>query len=330
MAISPDLGTPEEAAAEPGPAPATGEPAPLTPPDVIKTYRYLRIGMVGAVVLLAASIGIERGKVDCWQTSISAYYYTPVRAIFVGCLMAVGLSLIVYKGRSPGEDPCLNLAGMLAPVVAIVPTKDVGTCWSIEPAPSPVKADGSFDAWVLANITNNFDALLVVGAIGLAATAFIALWVNRKDFIGAARAQLWTTASLAGTFIALVVAWWLSRHWSGFYSRAHSYAAIAMFASLIGAIAVVTLDTRHRRPRWWLSYAAVAALMVLGAAVIGLTRVFGDHTVFALEAYEIALFGAYWMIQTAEKWDEDVEGVKPAVVTVSVAPAPESQPSGLI
>jgi hypothetical protein len=106
---------------------------------VIKTYRYLRLGMVGAVVLLAASIGIERSKVGCWQTSISAYYYTPVRAIFVGSLMAVGLSLIVYKGRGRGEDLCLNFAGMLAPVVAIVPTKNVGTCWSIEPRPSPVK-----------------------------------------------------------------------------------------------------------------------------------------------------------------------------------------------
>lgn len=46
---------------------------PLRSRDAIKTYRYLRIGMIGAVFLLAASIGIERSKVDCWQTSISAY-----------------------------------------------------------------------------------------------------------------------------------------------------------------------------------------------------------------------------------------------------------------
>jgi hypothetical protein len=68
--------------------------------DAIKTYRYLRRGMIGAVVLLAVSIAIERSKVDCWQTSISAHYYTPVRAIFVGSMIAVGLSLVVYKGRS--------------------------------------------------------------------------------------------------------------------------------------------------------------------------------------------------------------------------------------
>jgi hypothetical protein len=103
----------------------TGQP--LRSQDAIKTYRYLRIGMIGAVVLLAASIAIERSKVDCWQTWISAYYYTPVRAIFVGSMIAVGLSLIVYKGRA-WEDACLNFAGMLAPVVAVVPTTDVGRC----------------------------------------------------------------------------------------------------------------------------------------------------------------------------------------------------------
>ena len=42
----------------------------------IQTYRYLRLGLVGGVVLLAASILIERAEVDCWQTSVSGYYYT--------------------------------------------------------------------------------------------------------------------------------------------------------------------------------------------------------------------------------------------------------------
>ena len=89
--------------------------------DAIKTYRYLRVGMIGAVVLLAASISIEIVKAGCAQTSISAYYYTPARAIFVGAMFVVGVSLIVYKGRTPWEDNWLNVAGMLAPVVAVVP-----------------------------------------------------------------------------------------------------------------------------------------------------------------------------------------------------------------
>jgi hypothetical protein len=108
----------------------------------VVTYRYLRLGMVGVVLLLGVSILIERWQVDCWQTSVSAYYYTPVRAVFVGGLMAIALALIVIKGSTTWEDATLNAAGMLAPVVAVVPTADVGRCWSVAPGPSPVGTDG--------------------------------------------------------------------------------------------------------------------------------------------------------------------------------------------
>jgi hypothetical protein len=112
-----------------------------------KTYRYVRIGMVGATVLLGTPVLIEHNTVEpaCWQTSISAYYYSPVRAVFVGALMAIGLSLIVIKGSTWPEDVCLNVAGMLAPVVALVPTADHGTCWSVEPIPLPTVPNPSGD-----------------------------------------------------------------------------------------------------------------------------------------------------------------------------------------
>jgi hypothetical protein len=75
---------------------------------------------------------------------------------------------------------------------------------------------------------------------------------------------------------------------------------------LIGAVVAVARDTRERSMGWFWGYVAVAALMVVGGLVMWLTRVFGDHTVFALEAYEIALFGVYWAVQTVEKWNEEV------------------------
>ena len=46
---------------------------------------------------------------------------------------------------------------------------------------------------------------------------------------------------------------------------------------------------------WFRVYAVVAALMVLGGILIWLTRIFDEHTVFALEAYEIAFFALYWI-----------------------------------
>lgn len=286
------------------------EPAQqLTEDHAIKTYRYLRIGMIGAVVLMAASIAIERSKVDCWQTSISAYYYTPVRAIFVGAMIVVGFSLIVYKGRPNGEDIFLNLAGMLAPVVAVAPTTDVGDCWSVEPDPLPVRPDGTLANWVVDNIDNNFNALLIAGAVGLGIALFLAIAVNRGN-VGATvrtvRGQWETSASLAFTGLVLLVGWWLSENWSDFYTRAHGWAAVLLFVCLIGAIVVKVVDYGTGDRKWRAVYATVAAGMVLGGILIVTTRIFGRHTVFALEAWEIVLFAIYWIVQTVEKWDEKV------------------------
>ena len=287
------------------------EPAQqLTEDHAIKTYRYLRIGMIGAVVLMAVSIAIERSKVDCWQTSISAYYYTPVRAIFVGAMMVVGFSLIVYKGRPNGEDMCLNFAGMLAPVVAVAPTTDVGDCWSVEPDLLPVRPDGTLAKWVVDNIDNNFNALLIAGAVGLGIALFLAFAVNKGNVgktVSTVKDQGDTSVSLGLTAIALLVGWWLSENWSDFYTRAHGWAAVLLFLFLIGAIIVKVLEYGSEAERRWRAiYAAVAVGMVLGGILIVTTRMFGRHTVFALEAWEIVLFAIYWIVQTVEKWDEKV------------------------
>ncbi|HEX6231608.1 MAG TPA: hypothetical protein VFZ63_00630 [Jiangellaceae bacterium] len=286
---------------------APRDPEPLTSQDAIKTYRYLRLGMIGAVVLLAASIVIERSKVDCWQTSISAYYYTPVRAIFVGTMMAVGLTLIVYKGRSDWEDVSLNFAGMFAPVVAVAPTTDVGQCWSIPPSPLPVNEDGSLADWVVTNIDNNFYALLIAGGIGLAVATGVAMAVKRSVRAPLVMGERGTRVSLAVTGLVLLFGWWLIQNWDDFNRQAHGYAAVLMFVFLVGAIIAKVVEHWDRRDEGWFRvYAAVAALMILGAILIPTTRIFGDHTVFALEAYEIAFFAIYWSFQTAENWNETV------------------------
>ena len=88
----------------------------------IETYRYLRVGIVALALLLALAVVGEIVVGDAGLLgSISAYYFTPVRDVFVGVLVALGLGLIVIRGRGV-EDVLLNLAGMLAPVVAFVPT----------------------------------------------------------------------------------------------------------------------------------------------------------------------------------------------------------------
>lgn len=291
-------------------------PENLPAGDAIKTYRYLRIGMIGAVVLLAASILIEHENVasGCWQTSISAYYYTPVRAIFVGAMIAVGLALIVIKGRSSVEDIFLNAAGLLAPVVAIAPTTDVGRCWSVPPNPLPISADGSLAGWVLSNIENNFYALLIAGAVGLVAAVVIAVVINEGMGGTVEALGVGTLVSLMVTGLALVGGAVLIAVWDDFFTRAHGYAAVSMFVFLIGAVASRAFAHRaewRTSVHFWL-YLVVAASMAFGGAAIALFRIGGEHTVFVLEAYEIVLFAVFWLIQTWEHWDEDPVAVRRA------------------
>ena len=99
--------------------------------NVVYTYRYLRAAMIALLLMLVFSVGYqwwwETGR-TCWLGSISAYYYTPARTIFVGSLCALGACLIAYKGHSPEEDVLLNFSGFMAFVVAMVPTVPDNLC----------------------------------------------------------------------------------------------------------------------------------------------------------------------------------------------------------
>ena len=292
--------------------------------DARKTHLYLRLGIIGAVVLLAISILLEFAKAGCIQTSVSAYYYTPVRAIFVGSLCAVGLSLIVYKGRTVAEDAALNGAGMLAPVVAVAPTIDVGGCYSVPPNPLPKEA-GELANWVVTNIQNNFNALLIAGVIGLGVAVVLAVVTARLADQSipetVRRVDPATRISLLGTGAALLLGWLLSAFWRDFDTKAHGWSAVAMFGFLILAIVFRAWSYRQQDDSVWRIYVGVAVLMILGAAVIVGTRVFGRHTVFWLETWEIFWFLAYWVAQTVKNWRETLERVRSASTVAASGPS---------
>ena len=291
--------------------------------DIAKTYLYLRVGIIGAVVLLFTSIIFEYFEADCWQTSISAYYYTPVRAIFVGTLFAVGLALIVYRGQRVGEDFFLNLAGMFAPIVAVAPTTNVNAhpCWSIEPEAQPVLADGSLAPWVGEIIQNNMYALLIVGTIGLIFTFLTTIGslsavpevlsrtrtelLKREEKAAPspeARELMSTLRVLGAAVIMLASTWVLVGVWENFDTLAHGYAAVLFFGSLIGAIFFQWRYTRTKegRGRFARAYLIIAILMVAIGALSAFLD-FGDYEIAWLELVEIVIFAVYWIVQTWEK-----------------------------
>jgi hypothetical protein len=260
----------------------------------------LRIAIVGAVVMLAASIVYERLQVSCWQTSISAYYYTPVRAIFVGGLMAIGLALIVIQGSTVAEDTLLNFAGMLAPVVAVVPTTDVGRCWSVRPTPLPVDRQGDLAPWALDNVHNNVTALLVAGALGLLVALILSMVMASGPVATLRAARPGTQYGLLGVAALLTVGTLLFTLWSGFAEYAHGFAAMAMFGCLAAAAAVNAWQVRASAPGFARTYGVIAALMVLTGLVLLASF---EHRVLVVEIAEITLFAAAWVAQTVEHWD---------------------------
>jgi hypothetical protein len=271
----------------------------------IKSYRYLRIGIVGVVGLLGASIGFERAKVSCWQTSISAYYYTPVRSIFVGGLLAIGLCLIVIKGSTAWEDTCLNIAGMLAPVVALVPTSDAGNCWSVQPVPLPVRGDGSLAGWVVSNVNNNVKSLLVAGIAGLFIAAIVATVVTRKATAVATAGAPGTRLALVGALLLLVLGLIAFNTWNHFDTDSHFVAAIAMFVFLAGAVGGNAWEHREgaRQSYFW-PYLTIVVLMAAAAVVLVALSSDWRHVQLFLEGTEITLFAAFWLVQTREHWHE--------------------------
>lgn len=90
---------------------------------ILKTYSFLRIGtaLIGILFPLVLwwvglLVGVEL------QGSISDYYHTPMRNVFVGSLFAVGMLLYFYKGVTNEENIALNFAGVFAVLVALLPT----------------------------------------------------------------------------------------------------------------------------------------------------------------------------------------------------------------
>jgi hypothetical protein len=91
--------------------------------ELAVSYLFLRraVGLIGSLLPIVVPLGysITTGN---WLLlpSISSYYYTDVRNVFVGSLCAVGVFLICYRYRY-WDDIFATLAGVFAIGVAFCP-----------------------------------------------------------------------------------------------------------------------------------------------------------------------------------------------------------------
>ncbi|MFD9889124.1 DUF998 domain-containing protein [Amycolatopsis sp. NPDC059027] len=100
--------------------PAT--PSPST--TLVHSYLFLRraIGVIGLalpVLLIVGTLAVDGGGL---LNSISGYYYTSTRDVFVGSMCAIGVFLLSYHGYSRLDDVAGNLAAIAAIGLAVCPT----------------------------------------------------------------------------------------------------------------------------------------------------------------------------------------------------------------
>ncbi|MEU3454453.1 DUF998 domain-containing protein [Micromonospora sp. NPDC006766] len=99
-------------------------PEPRKPPQDAVTVRHLRLGIgsVGIALPVVLVVGhLVATRRLTLLDSLSAYYYTEMRDVFVGSLCAIGVFLIAYRYRRP-DNALGTVAGVLAIVVALFPT----------------------------------------------------------------------------------------------------------------------------------------------------------------------------------------------------------------
>lgn len=260
------------------------------------TYSGLRLGMVLLVVMLLTSVGAVIVAQGHWLESISAYYYTPARAVFVGALCAIGASLIIYRGSTAVENVLLDFAGFLSFVVAFVPTDFDEAC---------AYCTGLASADVSAAITNNLIALLLTGAASIVAWLLVRgeLDTDEEMTTSARISMVVSSIALVGAVVFFII------NPDEVEASGHDVAAGFFFLFVFIVVSLNALGFQQSQPPDSQSlkrvagnrYGLIAISMLVSAAVLFfLVRPRFDHWIFVLEALLIGEFAVFWIAQTLE------------------------------
>ena len=195
---------------------------------IVVSYRFLRraIGLIGSLlpIILPLGFSISTGQYRL-LSSVSSYYNTDMRNIFVGSMCSVGIFLICYRYRL-WDDILSTLAGALAIGIALCPPVPpnpsklaslagdlhvifaalffvtiAGICWFLFPETDPPEAVPTSQQRVRDTIYRTC-AIIIVAFTALAAACAFA----SQSFVDAYHPLFWCEA--IDTF-AFGVAWWI-------------------------------------------------------------------------------------------------------------------------
>ena len=276
--------------------------------DVVFTYRYLRGAMIALLLMLLISVGYQwwwETDHSCWLGSISAYYYTPARTVFVGSLCALGASLIAYRGHSPEEDVLLNFSGFMAFVVAMVPTVPDGTCGPNAYSQTPLE--------IAAAVRNNIWSLVIVAVLAAVVVAVLRRGAMSRDAADRPTVRSVVVTVVCGLVLLGELTLFLVLR-ERFIALSHGIAAGTMVAGVIAVMvfSALRVEQRHQAAgaddgttykRIYITLATLLAVALGLTVVLALTVSGWDHVILVAEVIIIVLFGTYWGVQTKELWD---------------------------
>jgi hypothetical protein len=279
-----------------------------------RTYRNLRLGIAGTVVVIGVAVGVESAKLGVLP-SISDYFYSPARTLFVGALIAAALGIITLSGRGV-QRALLGAAGLFAPLVALVPTpiRD-GTVPGYETACKPHTT--CVPKEFLAGIDTGISTYLIVGGLAFVLAIVLSIvQIRRTDANHVSLSSVLPSLIVAGATLAAVAGTWIGAH-DWFIGVAHLGSA-TIFFSLIGAVAVANAfghptgpdvqpaPSKWRKSVYWLIAAGLFADLIVMIIVFatGHANDTSPPPLFVGEFVALTLFVAFWIVQSIQKWND--------------------------
>jgi hypothetical protein len=314
----------------------------------LKTHRYLRLSFVFAVAALFLGVTIASVMGGYVKGSISYYYWTPARNVFVGVLIAASLAMLALNGRGgaakipvgkatlklPSPSTLLDFAAVFGPLIAIVPT-DVKAS---EQGLTTFTCEGTEQSCLPKSALPDVQNAVLTYIITLAVIVAVMLIVQRKE--KRMRFALFVPVTAAITAIALFFFTFVSNDAFPYIRIGPSSLSIhyivtflffAAFATVVWIRGIRDNDPEDRTPasdtqRLWYKILAIAMaadiLFLVGLAVVAQFGVEdaipGFPEVLFGETIGLTLFAVFWAIQTAQRWNERITRL-PKEGTVSAA-----------
>jgi hypothetical protein len=166
--------------------------------QLVINYMYLRktVGWVGTLLPIALIAGNVIMFTTTLPDSMSSYYYTHMRNLFVGALCALGVFLVAYAGYDEWDRWITNIAGLGAIGVAFCPTKPTVCSATQRTCVAPAVRTLSTSQNILGDIH-----------LGFAAIAFIFLGVMALRFAKADSDDAMTGLGLWRKFLCILGFW---------------------------------------------------------------------------------------------------------------------------